>query len=138
MQEKAKVKQEAERHREQGKALQRAIEDKAAAKIRLEAQKEEEKRLLLSYEEELDARRVMLQYFGLLPEDLFDGQKINAAITRKLSDTDLSRQLQEQKLVQEEQEYQRMAKGQVLKLPEEFAAMLSEAGIRYVYGMEWL
>ena len=76
MQEKAKVKQEAERHREQGKALQRAIEDKAAAKIRLEAQKEEEKRLLLSYEEELDARRVMLQYFGLLPEDLFDGQKI--------------------------------------------------------------
>ena len=51
MQEKAKVKQEAERHREQGKALQRAIEDKAAAKIRLEAQKEEEKRLLLSYEE---------------------------------------------------------------------------------------
>ena len=127
-----------EQHRQQVKALQRMSEDLAAEKIRLEAGMEAMGARLTAYDKELDARRVILKYFDLLPEELFDTDKIFAAVARRISDTDLARQLQEQKLLELEQEYRRMKEGQVLKLPEEFLSMLGEAGVHFVYGMEWL
>ncbi len=137
-QEKTKAKKEMEQHRQQVKALQRMSEDLAAEKIRLEAGMEAMGARLTAYDKELDARRVILKYFDLLPEELFDTDKIFAAVARRISDTDLARQLQEQKLLELEQEYRRMKEGQVLKLPEEFLSMLGEAGVHFVYGMEWL
>lgn len=137
-QERTKAQKEAGQHREQARQLQRGLEDQAAEKIRLEAKQEAEQSRLSAYEKELDRRRVMLKYFDLAPELLFETEQILAAAERRLSDTDLSRQSQERKLAELKQEYRRMAKGEVLKLPEEFLAMLKEAGIHYVFGMEWL
>lgn len=137
-QERTKAQKEAEQHREQAKQLQRGLEDQAAEKIRLEAAQEAAKSRLSAFEEELTKRRVMLKYFELAPELLFDTEQILAAAARRLTDADLSRQSQEEKLAGFRQEYRRIAEGQVLELPEEFLAMLKEAGIHYVYGMEWL
>ncbi len=135
---KAKAKKEAELYKEQRKGMQRLLEDRAADKIRLESAKKETERQLSEYGQELAERKIILQYFGMGQEDLFDTEKILAAAARKLADADLVRQGLEKEAAALEKEYRNMAQGQVLELSEEFRAMLEEAGIRYVYGMEWL
>lgn len=135
---KAKARKEAEQYREQRKGMQRLLEDMAAKKIRLESAKKETEQLLAEYGRELEERKRILPYFGMEPEDIFDSEKILAAAERKLADTDLMRQELEKESDRLEKEYRRMAQGQVLELSEEFRNMLEEAGIYFVYGMEWL
>lgn len=132
------AKREAEQLKGKRKALQRLLEDRNADKIRLESDKREAQRLLLEYEEELKERQVILRYFGLEEDLLFDTPEIIGAADRRLTDTDLVRRRLEQEAAALEKENRRMAQGQVLELPEEFSVMLEEAGIHYVYGMEWL
>lgn len=136
--EKTKAKKDAERYREQHKGMQRLLEDKAAEKIRLEAAWKEMERVLSEYEQELAERKVILQYFGLGQDELFDTDKILAAAARKLSDADLVRKGLEKEADALEKEYRSMSQGKVLELSEEFCGMLEEAGIHFVYGMEWL
>lgn len=136
--EKTKAKKEAEQYKGERKSMQRQIEDKTAAKIRLESEKKEAKHLLFDYEQELSERSVILPYFDLEGADLFDTEKITAAAERKLMDTDLVRQGLEKEADALEKEYRKLAQGQVLELSEDFKGMLEEAGIHYVYGMEWL
>ncbi|MCI8489428.1 MAG: hypothetical protein HFJ04_04135 [Lachnospiraceae bacterium] len=144
--EKTKAKQQTEACKGQIRSLQREIEDQNAAKIRLESQRKERERQLAEYERELTERGVILQYFNLegdtssgtcAPFDI-STEKILAAAERKLLDTDRVRRRMEQELSALEQEYARMAQGKVLELSEQFRNLLEEAGIHYVYGMEWL
>ena len=135
---KAKAKKEAEQYKEQRKGRQRLLEDRTADKIRLEAAIKETGRQLAEYEQELTERRMILPYFEVGEEDLFNTEKILAAAVRKLADADLVRQGLEKEAAALEKEYRNMAQGQVLELSEEFSGMLEEAGIHYVYGMEWL
>ncbi len=133
-----RAKKEAEQCKEQRKGLQRLLEDKAAGKIRLESEQKEAKRLLEEYGQELEKRQTILAYFEIGQEDLFDTEKILAAASRKLAEVDLARQGLEKEADSLEKEYRRLAQGQVLELSDEFRAMLEEAGLHFVYGMEWL
>ncbi len=133
-----KEKKEAERYKEQRKSMQRLLEDKTTKKIHLETAKQETQRSIENYQKELEERRVILQYFGIEQEDLFASDKILEAAQRRLMDTDLARRSMEQEVSVLEKEYRKMAQGQVLELSEEFQHLLEEAGIYYVYGMEWL
>lgn len=135
---KTTVKNEVEQYREQRKSMQRLIEDKNADKIRLEAMHNTAEKELADYEKELTERSVILQYFGLEQTELFDKKKILAAAQRKLEDTDRIRQNLEKEADALEKDYRKLAEGQVLELSEEFEGMLEEAGIHFVYGMEWL
>lgn len=132
------AKKEIEQYREQIKACRRLLEDELARKGRLEADSKEAKKLFSDYEKELAERNVILRYAGLGQEDLFDTERILAAVQRKLLDTDLARQSLEKEAAELEKEHRKLSKGQVLELSEEFRGMLEEAGIHFVYGMEWL
>lgn len=135
---KTDAKVEAEQYKEQVKSLRRLVEDKVSEREKLESARRESKARLLDYEQELSERGVILRYFGLGQEDAFDTEKILAAAQRKLLDTDLVRQGLEKEADALEKEYRKMAQGQVLELSEEFRGLLEEAGIHFVYGMEWL
>lgn len=132
------AKKEAEQYREQIKSLRRLMEDRTGEKSRLEFSKKESGNRLLDYEKELSDRRIILRYFGMEQEDAFDTEKILSVVQRKLLDTELVRQGLEKEADALEKEYRKMAQGQVLELSEEFRNLLEEAGIHFVYGMEWL
>ncbi len=136
--EKAAVKNEAEQYKVRRKSLQRQLEDETAAKIRLETEKQEREKLLLAYEAELSERSVILQYFGLTAEERFDTEQILRVAGRKLSEADQIRQGLEKEADALEKEYRKLAQGQVVELSEEFAQLLADADIHFVYGMEWL
>lgn len=135
---KTSAKNETEQYKKQRKSLQRLIEDKTADKIHLESERETAERQLEDYERELAERSVILRYFGLEQTEGFDTEKILLAARRQLADTDRVRQGLEKEADVLEKEYRNMAQGQVLELSEEFRGMLEEAGIHFVYGMEWL
>jgi len=135
---KAAAKKEVELHREQLKSQRRLLEDRVAWKSQLEAAIKETESLVQEYERELTERSVILRYFELGQESLFDTEKILEAVQRKLLDTDGNRQKMEREADALEKEYRRAAQGQVLELSEEFRGLLEEAGIHYVYGCEWL
>ncbi len=134
----ATARQEAERLKERQKEVQRSLEERRADKIRLEEQRVKSLAQLSEYDAELKERRVILKYFELEEDVLFNKEQILLAAERRLADTDLARQ----RLAQEEnilvQEHERLARGQMLVLPEDLKKLLEEAGIHYVYGMEWL
>ena len=127
-----------EQYREQIKAARRLAEDRQAEKSRLESAGKESGRVLADYDKELAERSVILRYVSLGQEDAFDTEKLLAAVHRKLLDADMARQSLEKEADALEKEYRRLAQGQVLELSEEFRGLLEEAGIHFVYGMEWL
>jgi len=135
---KSDAKKSAEQCREQIKSMRRLVEDKVAEKSRLEAAGKENGNLLQVYGQELAERGVILRYLDLGQDMLFDTEKILAAVRRKLQNADLVRQGLEKEADVLEKEYKKMAQGQVLELSEEFRNMLEDAGIHFVYGMEWL
>ena len=136
--EKNEAKRGAEACREQLRGARRFVEDKTAEKNRLESAGKEAENLQLAYEKELADREVILRYFGLDRKEIFDTDKILQTVQRKLQDTDLVRQGMEKEADGLEKEYRKTVRGQVLELSEEFRRMLEEAGIHFVYGMEWL
>jgi hypothetical protein len=133
-----KTRKELEQYKEQQKSLQRLLEEKNKDKIRLEAAQKETEHRLAEYVQELGERRVILKYFGMEEEQLFHTDKILETAQRKLEDTDRARQSLEKEAVDMEKEYRKLAQGEVLELPDGFSQLLEEAGIHYVYGMEWL
>lgn len=132
------AKKDAESAREQARSLRRLVEDRVAERSRLESAVKENGKLLKEYGEELAERGIILRYFGIGQEEIFDRDKILATVQRKLLDTDLVRQGLEREADGLEKEYRKMSQGQVLELSEEFRGMLEEAGLHFVYGMEWL
>lgn len=135
---KTDAKKETEQYKEQEKSLRRLVEDRISGREKLESARREKKARLSDYEQELSERGIILRYFGMGQEDAFDTEKILSVVGRKLLDTDLVRQGLEKEADALEKEYRKTAQGQVLELSEEFRALLEEAGIHFVYGMEWL
>ncbi len=132
------AKKAAEQCREQARSLRRLVEDKVSGRGKLESAAAESKAKLQDFERELSERGIILRYLGTGREDVFDTEKILDAVRRKLQDTDMVRQGLEKEADALEKEYRKMAQGQVLELSETFRGLLEEAGIHFVYGMEWL
>ncbi len=136
--EKADLKKEIEQYKAQAKSLQRKTEDEMADQIRLESKQRENAAQIASFEAELAERRVILHYYNIKEEDLFDTEKILSQAEQKLAETERMRRGLEKEWDEADKSYRRLAQGRVLELSDEFLNLLSEAGIQFVYGMEWL
>lgn len=123
---------------EREKSTQRLLEDKQREGSQLENQVLETDKQLLEFETELAERRRILPYFDLPETEVFATETILAASERKLKETERLRRNLEKEADTLEKEYKKMAQGQVLELSEEFKELLTEVGISYAYGMEWL
>ncbi len=131
-------KKQQELFKEQERGMQRALEDKRQEKSELCSAIRENDRLCMEYEAELEERKGILPYFDMEASDLFETEKLLAAAERKLRESEVIRRGFEKEADLLEQEYKKLAQGQVLELSEEFQGLLEEAGITYTYGMEWL
>ena len=136
--ERLKTKKALEMAKETQRSRERKLTDMREEQIRRRAKQEQQSRTRSLYEEELEARRVILKYLDLDEKELFDREKILHASGRKLAEIANLRRNLEKEEDSLQKEYQRLTKGQVLELPQELEAELAGLGIHVVYGMEWL
>lgn len=136
--ERLKMKKALEMAKETQRSRERKLTDMREEQIRRKARQEQQSRTRSLYEEELEARRVILKYLDLDEKELFDREKILHASGRKLAEIANFRRNLEKEDDSLQKEYQRLTKGQVLELPQELEAELAGLGIHVVYGMEWL
>ncbi len=132
------LKKEQEELRNSQHVLERTREDLREDLRRSRTDKEQEGAKKAHFDQELEERRVILQYLGLGEKELFDLDKILDVSGRKLAEIgDIRRDL-EKRENELQKGYLRLTQGKVLELSEGFEAMLRELGIPIVYGMEWL
>ncbi len=136
--ERLKTKKALEMAKETQRSRERKLMDMREEQIRRRAKQEQQSRTRSLYEEELEARRVILKYLDLDEKELFDREKILHASGRKLAEIANFRRNLEKEEDSLQKEYQRLTKGQVLELSQELEAELAGLGIHVVYGMEWL
>lgn len=136
--ERLKTKKALEMSKEAQRSRERKLTDMREEQIRRRAKQEQQSRTRSLYEEELEARRVILKYLDLDEKELFDREKILHASGRKLAEIANLRRNLEKEEDSLQKEYQRLTKGQVLELSQELEAELAGLGIHVVYGMEWL
>ncbi len=136
--ERLKTKKALEMSKEAQRSRERKLTDMREEQIRRRAKQEQQSRTRSLYEEELEARRVILKYLDLDEKELFDREKILHASGRKLAEIANLRRNLEKEEDSLQKEYQQLTKGQVLELPQELEAELAGLGIHVVYGMEWL
>ncbi len=136
--ERLKTKKALEMSKEAQRSRERKLTDMREEQIRRRAKQEQQSQTRSLYEEELEARRVILKYLDLDEKELFDREKILHASGRKLAEIANLRRNLEKEEDSLQKEYQRLTKGQVLELPQELEAELAGLGIHVVYGMEWL
>lgn len=132
------LKKEAEKGNWKQKKEERDYEDAKQAKLKKEAELKEAQAVCEKYNQELERRRTLLRYFGLDEDALFDMDQILLAAEKKLSEIELAKRKLEKEDDELQKDYQRLTQGKILELSEEFEQLLEDAGILYVYGMEWL
>lgn len=138
------LQKEAEEARRKQKQTERDYEDVRQEKLQKEAERKEAQAVCARYQKQLDRRRTLLRYFGLgsdldLKEtSLFDMERILASAEKKLSEISHAKRMLEKEEDALQKDYKRLTQGKILELPEEFEQLLEDAGISYVYGMEWL
>lgn len=133
-----RLKKEAEEGSWKQKKKERDYEDARQEKLKKEAELKEAQAVCEKYSRELEKRRTLLRYFGLEESALFDMEQILLAAEKKLSEIELAKRKLEKEEDGLQKDYQRLTQGKILELPEEFEQLLEDAGISYVYGMEWL
>ena len=116
----------------------RDMEDSNALAGELKQQLTNQKERLSGYEEQLEARRIILRFIGLGEEDLFQSQTIREVFERKLEELGLAKRTLERKKEELEEEFRKLESGKMLELPKEFSELLSDMDVSYVYGMDWL
>ena len=84
--ERLKTKKALERSKEAQRSRERKLTDMREEQIRRRAKQEQQSRTRSLYEEELEARRVILKYLDLDEKELFDREKILHASGRKLAE----------------------------------------------------
>lgn len=130
------------KQREQAVARSRSIEreqqDLRSKLLQGKMELEQQEGVRQEYEQELEARRIVLRYLNLEEAVIFDKGKLLHASERKLLEiAGFRRNLEKEEDILQK-EYQRLTQGKVLELPEEIERGLLDLGIHVVYGMEWL
>ncbi len=133
-----KTKKALESAKETKRRQERELTDLREEQIRTKAEQEQQEHIREKFEEELEARKVILKYLDLGEKELFDKEKILYASERKLLEISNIRRNLEKEEDALAKEYQRLTKGQVLELPQELEEELTALGLHFVYGMEWL
>ncbi len=136
--ERIRKKKQKENGQENLRRLERTLEDIRADLIRNRMEKEKQDEIGKIYEEELNARRVILKYLNLDEKEIFHTETILRASERKrLEIEEIRRNLEKEEDVLQK-EYRRLTQGKTMEIPEELEAEISGLGIHLVYGMEWL
>lgn len=132
------LKQETENGKWKQKETARNLEDARQKKMEAQARLNEAQALCDRFEQQLKERRNLMRYFGVDEQMLYDQDGIVAAAEKKLAEIELAKRRIEKEEEQLQKELYRLNQGKVMELPEPFEQMLGDAGISYVYGMEWL
>ncbi|MGF7145628.1 hypothetical protein HNQ56_004071 [Anaerotaenia torta] len=119
-------------------SFSRNMEDHNARLGELKQQSMYHKERLAGYEEQLEARRMILRFMGLGEAELFQPQRIGECFNRKIEELGQAKRSLERKGEELEEEYRKLETGKLLELPGEFSELLRSMDISYVYGMDWL
>lgn len=98
----------------------------------------EQERLLTDYEEQLRQRRIVLKYLDLAESQLYQKEKIEQELQRKMKEIDRIRRSLEREYEQMEQICNRLQKGRLMELSADFEEYLEKQEITAIYGMDWL
>lgn len=98
----------------------------------------EQEVLLVDYEEQLEQRCIVLKYLSLGEHELYQKEKIQQEIERKLEEIDRARRKLEREQEQMEQASALLKKGRVMELPADLEEYLQQKEIKVIYGMDWL
>lgn len=91
-----------------------------------------------SIDEQIGKRRGLLQYLQLTDEVIWDKQRIQNELKKKLTELEDIKAGLNNKLAEYQKQYKCLQTGKTLELSEELLKMLKDLGINVVYGMEWL
>ena len=104
----------------------------------LQMQIRELEHLLAQYEEQLEQRRVVLKYVSMGETEIFQKEKIQKEISRKLEEIDHARTILELEYQQMKQVAEQLAHGRIMELPVKLQDYLIQQEITAIYGMDWL
>lgn len=127
-----------EKTKEELKRIKRNLEDLRKEHDRIEFSKEKQEEVRKNYEDELNKRKIILQYLNLNNEVLFEEEKILKVSENKLKEIAGYRRNLENEENAIKKELDKLTKGKILELPEELEEELDNMGIHIIYGMEWL
>ena len=127
-----------ETNQENLKVLSRNLQDQESEKVRKVSRLEGAQKTEEEFQQELKERMVMLRYFQISEEQLFQREEILTQTAKKLRENEAARRTLETEEDLLNREYQKLTQGQVLELSDDFKSMLENSGIHPVYGMEWL
>lgn len=136
--ERLKKKKQTEAISEKLHGLERSLEDLWQEEAQTKFDHKQQENIKISYDEELENRKVILQYIELDKKHIFDSQKILHILERKLQEIAGFRRNLEKEENELLKEYQQLSSGKVLELPEDLEEAVKNLGIHVVYGMEWL
>jgi len=91
-----------------------------------------------SIDEQIGKRRGLLQYLQLTDDVIWDKQRIQNELKKKLTELEDIKAGLNNKLAEYQKQYKCLQTGKTLELSEELLKMLKDLGINVVYGMEWL
>lgn len=131
-------KKQQERDQERLRSLERGLETMHDTRLRKQLEQEQQREQKETFDRELDARKVVLQYLDLEEARLFETEEILQASGRKLAELAGIRRNLEKEEDELLKEYRRLTQGKTLELPEALEEELKGMGLPIVYGMEWL
>lgn len=91
-----------------------------------------------SIDEQIGKRRCLLQYLQLTDEVIWDKQRIQNELKKKLTELEDIKAGLNNKRAEYQKQYKCLQTGKTLELSEELLKMLKDLEINIVYGMEWL
>ncbi len=104
----------------------------------LQMQIRELENLLSQYEEQLEQRRVVLKYVSMGEAEIFQKEKIQKEISKKLEEIDHARTLLELEYQQMKQVSGKLQQGRIMEIPVKLQEYLIQQEITAIYGMDWL
>ena len=118
--------------------IERRLQDLEAAKQSKDKELFVKKQAKATIDGQLEQRRAWLQYVQLGENFIFDKQRLQKELERKLVELDTLKDNLHQKIVAVQKKYQRLQTGETLELSAEVEQLLERLGINLLYGMEWL
>ena len=137
-QELQKARKKAADTEEKIRAEERHMEELQRKSAQLESATAELTKRQQEWKAQEEERFRILKHLELDEVHLYDTDGILKAIERKSAEADRDRTRQIEKQHELEERLLRLQEGRLGKLEQEFSDMLEQAGIQYVYGMEWL
>lgn len=123
---------------EKKKQLEHGQEELSIRKARIEVELLQAKEQKARFDQELEARKVVLKYLDVEEAKLFDLDHILHVSKRKLKEIEEIRKNLEREEDGLQKEYRQLTQGKTLEIPKDLEEELKNLDLPIVYGMEWL